>query len=137
MNKTELSHIETLENAVKWDYLKRVLNWPTDKIAYEMYLNERRLREWVNKRATVITNLMKSNTGMVKKIREQLVKDLPAEKAGSKKQLNLNIIQVVKKYKEGKSLAQLAKIFKCERSDFMRWWTDNLGIINQEYRKGI
>jgi len=47
----------------------------------------------------------------------------------------LNIIQVVKKHKEGNSLAQLAKIFKCNPKDFKRWWNDNLHVINQEFRK--
>jgi len=137
MNKTELSHIETLENAVRWDYLKCVLNWPMDKVAYEMYVNERRLREWVNNRASVITRMIKSNPGVVKSVRKKLEKEFPAEEVKQSKTLSLNIIQVVKKHKEGKTPLQLAEIFKCDRSDFMRWWSDNLGIINQEFRKGI
>ena len=135
MNKTELSHIETLENAVRWDYLKRVLNWPVGKIAYEMYLNEKRLIEWTNKRAAVMTRMLKSNPGVVKKIRDKIKKEIPIEEVKPEKILNLNIIQVVKKYKEGNSPLQLAKIFKCKQGDFFRWWSDNLRIINQEYRK--
>jgi len=135
MNKKELSHIETLENAVKWDYFKQALNWSTEKVAYEMYLNEKRLREWVNKRATVITNLIEANPGMVKTIRKRLEKEIPVLEEKPEKRLNLDIRKVVKKHKEGNSLTQLAKIFKCDRDDFRRWWSDNLGIINQEFRK--
>jgi len=135
MNKTDLDHIETLENTVKWDYFKRVLNWPTSKVAYEMNVNERRLIEWVNARATVITKLLKSDAGRAKAIREELEKEYPLLKAEAEKKLSLNIIQVVKKYKEGNALPQLAKIFKCNTKDFRRWWNDNLPVINQEYRK--
>jgi len=135
MTKNELSHIETLENAVKWDYFKQALNWSTEKIAYEMYLNERRLREWVNKRATIITELIKANPGAVKTIRKRLEKEVPISEEKPEKRLNLDIRKVVKKHKEGNSLTQLAKIFKCDGDDFRRWWSDNLSIINQEFRK--
>ena len=135
MNKKESNGIETLENAVTWDYLKRVMNWPTGKIAYEMYLNEKRLLEWVNKRPTIITKLIKSQTGRVKAIRAKLSKKYPLPKDVPAKRLNLNIIQIVKEYKGGKPLNQLAKKFKCDPIDFRRWWSDNLQIINQEYRR--
>ena len=128
-------HIETLENAVTWDYLKRVLNWPTAKIAYEMYLNEKRLLEWVNKRATIITKLIESQTGRVKAIRAGLTKQYPLPKDMPRKRLDLNIIKIVKEYKKGKSFDQMAKPFKCSPGDFRRWWSDNLAIINQEFRK--
>jgi len=135
MNKKESNGIETLENAVTWDYLKRVMNWPTGKIAYEMYLNEKRLLEWVNKRPTIITKLIKSQTGRVKAIRAELKKKYPLPKDTPRKRLDLNIIKIVKEYKNNKSFNQLAKKFKCDPSDFRRWWSDNLQIINQEYRK--
>lgn len=131
----EFEHIETLENAVKWDYFRRVLNWSKDKTAYEMHENERQLIEWTNKRAAVITKLIKSDVGRVKAIRKQLEKDYPLPEAESRKEVNLGIKQVVKKYNEGNSLSQLAKIFKCDRADFKRWWNDNLPVINQEFRK--
>ena len=130
-----LNNIETLENAVTWDYLKRELNWPTDKIAYEMYLNEKRLLEWVNKRPTIITKLIKSQTGRVKAIRAKLSKRYPLPKDVPVKRLDLNIIQIVKEYKNDKSFDRLAKKFKCDPIDFRRWWSDNLQIINQEYRR--
>ena len=135
MNKKELNGIETLENAVTWDYLKRELSWPTDKIAYEMYLNERRLLEWINKRSTIITKLMKSEPGRIKAIRAELKKEYPLPKNTPRKRLDLNIIKIAKEHKNNKSFNQLAKKFKCDPIDFRRWWSDNLQIINQEYRK--
>jgi len=135
MNKKELNSIESLENAVKWDYFKRVLNWPIDKIAYEMRLNERRLLEWVNARSAIITKLVGSETGKVKAIRAELGKKYPLPKDTPKKRLDLNIIKIVTEHKEGKSLNQIAKKFKCNPVDFRRWWSDNLGLINQEFRR--
>jgi len=127
--------MESFENAVMWDYFKRVLNWPIDKIAYEMNVNERRLLEWINGRASVITGLLKSDKGKVETIREGLEKKYPLPEKEKRKGLKLDIMQVVKKYKEGNPIPELAKIFKCDLNDFRQWWNDNLPVINQEFRK--
>lgn len=133
----EFDHIENLENAVKWNFFKNTLGWDdNDKIAYEMFQHLRRLTEWTNKRAAVITKLIKSNPGKVKEIRERLEKEYPLPKAESRKILKLDVIKVVKIFKEEKlSLQDLAKKLKCDFNEFRLWWIDNLPVINQEYKK--
>lgn len=131
----EFEHIETLENAVKWDYFRRVLNWDIDKIAYEMHLNKRRLKEWIGKRASIITKMIKSDQGRVEAIRNRLEKEYPLPKEEEKKRLKLDHTQVAKKYNEGYSLPELAKIFKCDQNVFRHWWNEDLSKINQELKK--
>lgn len=136
MELKDFSYIESLENAVKWDYFKGTLGWDEDKIAYEMNVHPRRLIEWVNQRMSVVVGLLKSDPEKVKAIKKKLEEQYPTpEQEESKKKLKLNIKQVVKKFKEGKSLKELATIFKVEFNEFRLWWNDNLQVINQEYKK--
>lgn len=135
--------LESLENAVKWDYFKSILGWPTEQIAYEMNWNTRRLLEWTNKRAAIITELLKSDVGKVKAIRKKLEKEYPIPKEKSRKELKLETIQVAKKYKElkevgaGNLLQELAKLFKCDFNEFRLWWNRNLPVINEQVRRNI
>ena len=133
----EFDQIESLENAVIWDYLRGVLNWPSEQIAYEMNWNERRLLEWVNQRATVITKLLKSDKGRVESIIKRLEKEYPLPMVEKKKDLKLSTRQVAKKYKEGLSIVELAVIFKCSLNDFRVWWNENLFEINQLFKKDL
>jgi len=133
----EFDQIESLENAVIWDYLRGVLNWPSEQIAYEMNWNERRLLEWVNQRATVITKLLKSDKGRVESIIKRLEKEYPLPIVEKKKDLKLSTRQVAKKYKEGFSIVELAVMFKCSLNDFRVWWNENLFEINQLFKKDL
>jgi hypothetical protein len=48
----DFSDIETLERWLTWKYMTETLRWGVAKVAYEMRVNERRLLEWVNARAS-------------------------------------------------------------------------------------
>jgi len=135
----EFDHIENLENAVRWDYFKRILNWPIEKIAYEMYQNDKRLLEWANKRASTITALIKAEPERVKKIRKGLEKEYVPTAGETKEEAikrekieKLNIQKVVREFIKGKSLADLARIFKVDFNDFRLWWNQNISVINQQ-----
>jgi len=132
----DFSHIETLENAVKWHYFRNDLGWPIDKTAYEMNVNERRLVEWVNARASVITGLLKSDQGKAEAIREKLKEAYSLPEEEKQKQLKLNVIQVAREYKKGGlSLQDMAKKFKCDSNKFRVWWNENLSIINAQMKR--
>ena len=132
----EFDYIETLENAVAWHYFKGTLGWDDDKIAYEMCLHPRRLKEWVNGRASVITKLMKADPGKTESIRMRLEEKYPLPEIEGRKRIKLEINAVVKVYKEGKeTLQELAKHFKVDLNDFRLWWNDNLQVINSLVRR--
>lgn len=138
----EYDHIESIENAVKWDYFRRVLGWELDKIAYEMCQHPRRLVEWTNRRAATITQLLKSDKGKVEKIRKELERQYPPPVVETKKERKrkekidkLNIKSVVKEFNKGRSIADLARIFKVDFNDFRLWWNKNLAVINQQVKQ--
>jgi hypothetical protein len=121
---------------VIWSFLKGELKWSSAEIAYEMWVNERRLIEWVNSRNVAMANIA---NGQTKKV-EQYIKDLKAKhiKAEPKKrELDLNVQKVVKLFylEQDENLADTANALKVDFSDFKAWWQRKLGIINQELRK--
>ena len=133
----DFSHIETLENAVKWHYFRNDLSWPIDKTAYEMNVNERRLIEWVNARASVITGLLKSDPGKVDAIREKLKEQhAPPQLEESPEVLKLDPVKVGREYMKGElSLYDLAVKFKCDYNKFRVWWNRNLSVINAQMKR--
>jgi len=139
---TDFRQIETIENAVKWDYFKGVLNWSLDKIAYEMDRHPRRLTEWVNTRAAMITTLLKADKGRVKAIRKKLEKQYPPPLKETKKRQaerkrieSLNPVMVARAYVKDRNLNNLAKKYKIDNGEFKIWWSQNLSEINQHIRK--
>lgn len=138
----EFDHIESLENAVKWDYFKGVLGWDLDRIAYEMNCHPRRLTEWINRRAATVTQLLKSDKARVDKLRKELEKRYPIPAVETKQERQkrekiekLEIVTVVKEFIKGRSIADLARIFKVDFNDFRIWWNRNLPVINQQVRQ--
>lgn len=138
----DFSMIETLENAVMWDYFKRVLAWPLEKIAYEMNVHPQRLSEWVSIRGSKITELLKADKGRIEAIREELEKEHPPPPKETKKERvmrerieGLNVVTVAKDYVKDPNLANLAKKYKLAPDQFKSWWGRNIGEINVQVRK--
>jgi hypothetical protein len=133
--KTDFSLIESLENWVTWSFLRGELKWSTSEVAYEMWVNEQRLVEWVNARRIPMENTAK---GQIKKV-EQMKKDLRAkyvkEDETKKRELDLDVKKVVKLYIDDPSLPSIAKKLKVDYGDFLKWWNKNLQNINALWRR--
>lgn len=138
----DFSKIETLENAVKWDYFRRVLAWPIEKIAYEMNVHTDRLKEWTNIRASAITAFLKTEKGRIEAIRDGLEKEYPpplpeTKEARVQRQRieKLNVKAVAKDYMKDPAPNKLAEKYKIDPTQFRSWWGRNIGVINQEVNK--
>jgi len=127
--------METLENCVKFRYLRGHLGWTMEQVSYEMNFNQRRMLEWINARSTAMSRITKLDPPMVKKIEKQLLKDYPPPKPKKMKKIALDVNRVVKCLKEGKSLQEIAKIFRCKENDYRLWHNENLRLINQRMKK--
>ena len=131
----DFKNIESLENWVTWQYLGQELRWPMDRIAYELDVNERRFKEWINERASTMTRLADSQPGKVKEILARLRKKYPISTPVERAIPNIGIPKVVKFYSEGFTLAEIAEKLKVKQEDFIFWWNQNLKAINLELRK--
>ena len=136
MSKTDFDRIESLENWITWSFLKGELKWSSGEIAYEMWVNEQRLIEWVNSRNVALANIAKGQTKRV----EQMIADLRAKhikEEPKKRELDLNVRKVVSLFylEHDENLAETANALKVNFNDFRAWWQRNLGVINQELRK--
>ena len=131
----EFNNIETLTNWLAWKYFKSHLNWPTDKIAYEMNVNERRLIEWVNLHAAAMSAMERSQAGEVARIMAELGEKYPPEVPDPEALPEIKISDVVKLLKEDKTMGEIAHAVRCPIDTFRRWWTVNLPLINAQLRK--
>jgi len=101
-----------------------------------MWVNERRLIEWVNTRNVAMANIAKGQT----KKAEQMIADLRAKhikEEPKKRELDLNVRKVVSLFylEHDENLAETANALKVNFNDFRAWWQRKLGVINQELRK--
>ena len=131
---SKYSKIESLENWVTWSYLRDKLKWPTSQVAYEMEVNERRLVEWVNARASAMNNLAKANTGKIEKLEAEL-----AERYAKKEKEDVlpthDANKVVKMLDDGLKLNEIANKLKCDHELFIKWYTSNLQAINAAWKR--
>jgi len=134
---SEWENIESLENWAAWGYLREELNWPVDKIAYELNVNERRLIEWVNARAASMNKQAAGAKDKVKKYREQIEKRFPKPEINDAGFPNIKVNDVVKALLDGNSFAELAGQFKADPVKFKLWYGQNLQLINELYRKAV
>jgi len=128
----DFSMIESLENWVRWHYLRGSLGWPIDKVAYEMNVNEQRLREWVNARNGEMTKLMTTNAGKTEKILKDAKKRWPI-KSHSEKLPNVDINKVVKLLRAGHTIIEISSKLKVKPDKFRAWYQENLQAINQRF----
>jgi hypothetical protein len=126
---------DSLENWAIWSYLRGTLEWPVNRIAYELDLNEQRLLEWVNENSTKMSDLARANPEKVAKMRADIEKRYPPEPEDEPKVPKITIRKAVELLTNGKTLNEIAKIAKCPEPDFKTWWNQNLALINIEYRK--
>lgn len=131
----EFNSIETLTNWLAWKYFKARLDWSTDKVAYEMNVNERRLIEWVNKRNSAMSAVEHAQVGDVKRIMAELEEQYPPDVPDVEVLPNIKVNDVVKMLKEDKTMDEIAHAVKCPIDTFRRWWTVNLPLINAQLRK--
>ena len=133
----DYSAIESLENWVAWGYLREELNWPVDKIAYELNVNERRLIEWVNARAASMNKQAAGAKDKVKKYREQIEKRFPKPKINDTGFPNIKVSDVVKALLDCHSFSELTEHLKVDPEKFRLWYGQNLQLINELYRKAV
>lgn len=131
----EFNNIETLTNWLAWKYFKTQLDWPTDKVAYELNVNERRLIEWVNKRNSAMSAVERAQAGDVKRIMAELEEQYPVPVEPTEKMPEIRVNDVVKMLKEDKAMDEIALAVKCPIDKFRHWWTVNLPLINAQLRK--
>jgi len=127
--------VESLETWVAWQYYSQELRWSIDRIAYELNVNERRFKEWVNASANTMTRLADSQPEKVKEILAKLKEKHPTSTPVEREMPAISISAVVKLYSEELTLAEIAQKLKVKHDDFIFWWNQNLKIINLELRK--
>lgn len=129
------SKIESLENWVAWDYFRNKLGWSPQKIAYELDVNERKLMEWVNARASAMTRMVDQQPAKVKKMLKELKEKHPSSQPADRELLNIDIKKVVKLLREGFSVYEIAKKLKYKYDDFIYAYNKNLKTINALMRR--
>jgi hypothetical protein len=131
----EFNNIETLTNWLAWKYFKGRLNWPTDKVAREMHVNEHELIEWVNRRGSAMSAVERGQVGDAKRIMDEFEAQYPPEVPDPEALPDIKLNDVVKLMKEDKTLGEIAHSVRCPIDTFRRWWTANLPLINAQLRK--
>ena len=132
---SDFSKIESLENWVAWDYFRNELGWSPQKIAYELDVNERKLIEWVNARASTMTRMVDQQPGKAKKIKAELQEKHPTSQPADRETLDIDTNKVAKLLKEGYKLPEIAKKLKYKYDDFIFAYNRMLSEINAIFRR--
>ena len=114
--------IESLEMWIAWNFLSTERGWDITKIAYELEVNEQRLREWVNNRSAAMNRLVKTNPEKVKKITATLKKQFPEEKPEKDPLPKINLNKVVELMGEQYRLFEIADKLKVDFDLFKQWY---------------
>ncbi len=126
--------MQTLENCVKINFFRERRGWTMAQIAYELNFNLQRMMEWVNSRGTAIAQIMKQDPAVSKRIMIQMDEEYPLEPVKEEKKLKVDVNKAVKFLKEGLSLMEIAKKFRCNYNLYRIWHNDNLKLINQRMK---
>ena len=106
-----------------------------EETAYELNINERRLREYIRDHAGDMSRRMQAEPDKVRRLRAELEERYPAEKREEGTLPNIDHRQVIKLLGERKTLDQVAKALKIDDATFRRWYSANLPVINKRLSK--
>ena len=130
----DFTNIESLENWIAWDYFRNELEWATQKIAYELDVNERKLMEWVNARASTMSRMVDQQPGKAKKIRAELREKYPSSQPVDRELLEIDVTKIAKLLQKDFNLREIAKKLKYKYDDFIFAYNRNLKLINAKLK---
>lgn len=103
-----------------------------EEVAYELHLNERRLREFIRDHTADMTRRIHAEPDKVAQVRRELERRYPVAERQEDDLPNIDHKKVVKLLGELQTLDRVSARLKVDHAVFIRWYNKNLPIINRQ-----